>query len=110
MPSLFGFRGMAIALVVGLAVGGVSGWRITQAFADRDIAAFRAAAIQSRLNAAKADLRIDKDARDEASAAAAAIEDLDRRNQEILHEPRSESPQCDDTVGDAGIRWLQRIR
>ncbi|HWJ71938.1 MAG TPA: hypothetical protein VNX29_02115 [Kaistia sp.] len=111
IPSVFGLKGMAIALVIGAVIGGAGAYKATRAFADREIADFRTAAVQSRLNAAKADLRIDKGARDDAASDAAVIDEMDRRNQEILHAPPKSSPgHCDDTVGDDGARWMRSIR
>ncbi|SHF03332.1 hypothetical protein SAMN02745157_1481 [Kaistia soli DSM 19436] len=111
LPSVLGLKGLAIAIVVGAAVGGFASYKVTRAFADREIAAYKAAAVQSRLNAAKADLRIDKGARVDAAADADVIAETDRRNQEILHAPPASSgSDCDDTVGDAGARWMRSIR
>lgn len=111
IPSVFGLKGVAVALLIGTAIGGLAGYRVAKAFADREIAAYKAAAIQSRLNAAKADLRIDKGARDDAAADASVIDETDRRNQEILRVPSKPSnPDCDDTVGDDGARWMRSIR
>ncbi len=110
-PSVFGIKGMAIAAIIGAAVGGFAAYKVTRSFADQEIADFKIAAIQSRLNAAKADLRIDKGARDDAAADADVIEETDRRNQEIVHAPPAPSgTHCDDTIGDAGARWMRSIR
>lgn len=86
IPGAFGLRGMAIALAVGLVVGGFGSWKVTETFCDAAAARVELANVQSKLDAANRDLTASKDAAANAAAANGVIQQSAQANEEKVRD------------------------
>lgn len=86
LPSVFGFKGMGIALALGLTVGGFGSWKVTETFCDAAAARVELANVQSKLDAANRDLKASQQAAANAVAANGVIQQSAQANEEKVHD------------------------
>lgn len=112
IPGVFGLKGMAIALAVGMAVGGFGSWKVTETFCEAAALQVQLGNMQSKLDVANRDLKATQGAAANAVTAQGAIQQKALASEEKVRDLEvklAEKPVACRALDADGLRRLLAI-